>query len=230
MLNVVIKQTMSRIVSLKGKKFRMTKKSQSINKVVKRIVRNQAESKFRDIVDTDSSFVVSDSSLIQADLLHIDEGDGVGNREGRKIMLKGIHIKAHFESGNTSAAANMYFRMLVLRLPNNVGLGSDSLNTALANGTFTATSFYPRDTDRIYNVLYDKIFTIQGAQSATGGLPITNKFMDKYIKVNKPVYYDGATGSTDLQRGDMVVLLMTEATVASALRFTMNTRVHWKDL
>ncbi len=208
------------------KPVRRSRKGMSFEKRVKKVIFKSAESKFNDVSDNINGFVSSTSSTLQGDLLSIAEGDSSSSRDGTRFQLKGLQLNYKVSVGSTTEGSEMNFRIMVIHLPANVGLGSDTLNSALTNGTFDMTSQYPRETDRNYKILYDKTHNnLHGIDS--GGL--NSAIVRKYIRINKPVYYDGA-GVGDLQKGDLMVLGFTENTTASKLNIEIKSRVFFKDL
>ncbi len=200
--------------------------NKSFERRVKKVILKSAESKFRDVEDTISGFVATTSSTLQSDLLSIAEGDTSSSRDGTKFLLKGIQLNYKVSIVSTTEGSNMNCRIVLIHLPANVGLGSDTLNAALANGTFDMTSQYPRETDRNYKILYDKIHNnLHGIDS--GGL--NSAIVNRYIRIGKPVYYDGSAG-TDLQKGDLMLLGFTENTTAGKINIDIKSRIFFKDV
>ncbi len=206
--------------------FLKNRKKMTFEKRVKKVIFKQAESKFRDVADTISGFVAATSSTLQSDLLSIAEGDTSSSRDGTKFIVKGLQLNYKISVPSTGEGSNMNVRIMVIHLPNNIGLGSDTLNAALANGTFDMTSQYPRETDRNYKILYDRTHNnLHGIDS--GGL--NSAIVRKYIKINKTAYYDGSLAA-DLQKGDLMVLGFTENTTASKIDIDLKSRIFFKDL
>lgn len=213
-----------------GKIFRAPRKSnrkgKGFEKAVKRVISKSLETKVSESSLTDTSFVNNESGLILTDLCSINQGDTNQERDGNKIMLKGLSLILHIQNKLTSSASllDTAVRLVVFYLPSDGHQTSGDWFALYGDNSFGITNFHLRDSNVPYKVLLDKTFTV-GPRDGGG----SEKVIKKYIKINKQVAYDGATGSTDLVRGNVVVGLYTTNVVANCIDFTILTRMFWKE-
>lgn len=191
-------------------------------KAVRRIATSTSESKYVDNSDSHSSMVASDNGLVgfimpfsNDGLLNISQGDGVSNRDGNSVFIKGIKLKGILKAVSSGAH---HLRIMLIRVPDQLETSNDDRYTDF--NAMDVSSLYPRDT-KPYKILWDKTYSID-----SNNYPL--QLINKYVKINKKVHYEDGTGS-NVSRGQIALAFYTDNTTASAISLSLNSRTYFKD-
>ncbi len=193
---------------------RMSQKS--FKKNVIRVIQSQAEKKFLDQAENDTSIVASQpyNLVINGPA----QGDDHNQRDGDKIKMAGIRWRGQLAL-SASATEGASIRFLCLRLP------ATNVDGTAPIADFTGllpNDFLPQQVPYHYKVLRDFVVNI--------GTGAVNK---KLIKINLPVkdmlQYDGSA-SSDRANYVYFVLGLTDHATASELSIDSNVRSLFYDM
>lgn len=146
------------------------------------------------------------STFSSTSLVLIDEGTGVSDRIGRKIVVTSIQIK--FACTQNTNAANTFLRLLIVKdkQANEGGItGTDLLyDTSVYDAV---VSSYNLDQRYRFKVLRDRVFEM----CETGE---SQRYYKCYIKCHIPITYDGTgNGQADLTSNNLCICMISnEAT------------------
>ena len=209
--------------SRKPRRSRKTMSKKFVN-AVKKVVRNEAETKYTDLFSSDTNFTTARSEKI-ADGVPIPQGTGTDERIGNQVMLKGLTLGLRLEWLRNVALQTRFCRYMVVHFRDFAAAGSGSFNAAMSNGTFQDNSLLPRSVDRTYKVLLDKKISL----NEISGNSVSHKLINSYVPINKLTQYSGPL-STDLEKGGIVVYLFTGNSTANVLTYDFKCRIHYKDI
>lgn len=158
-----------RIVQIQ-RKFRKRRKQNTINKKVYKLINAQ-----KTYIDSYMNISPSASGFIQdLGLVTIIEGTGTGNRQGDKIELKSINIKAFCYVLNTAllnADAFNNIRIILFSLPQPVVAGV-GLNVTDIIQDLDVLSHYRKDSPVKYKIHHDVLYYVDNQQlPGSAGVP-----------------------------------------------------------
>lgn len=134
------------------------------------------------------------------------------NRVGRKVWVKGITVTLRLESANTTAAQTC--RLVLARQSD----PTEGLDLTTIYGPVGATTGI--------KILMDKFVRLDNAGTGTSG---DGRQIKKYIKVNKPLLFNGdALDGSDVDEGCLVLYKATDD--ANGFTFRGATTVHYREL
>lgn len=183
---------------------RPNRQVQRNTKKINTLVRN-IEYKFFEVVTNASP---QNDEIIEDSLVKIAQGDTENTRDGRKIVVTGIHFRGFLVQD--AAAANSATRIVLYvdKQPN--GAVCATLDYFHGNNKQTQ-SFRNLDQVKRFRVLYDKTHVLNN-NSAT--ITSTRKAININLKVNIPINYSSTLGAiTELNESN--IGLMTSCANAS---------------
>ncbi len=184
----------------------------NLNTRIKKIVLKQAESKYLDGTDSDSSWLVADDSVLFMPL-NIPQGDDNGERLGTKIHLKGVMIYTTI-TGTISNSARLQYILVKT-------YDATAFSNAFDNTVVGLRGQLPRNVPFNYKVLSDRIFNIDPDHKGS----ITFK---QYLKINQEVEYTDGTTAYPIK--NMIrINTYTDNATADALGISQNYRIIYKD-
>lgn len=126
-------------------------------------------------------------------LRYIDVADGITERNGNRITLKGMHIHAQIE-GESAALGNTHVRISLAWVDPNSAVGSyvyqNLYDNAIAGSNTTTNAFLRHGTDAnavIRKVLYDKVFALNTGNLPTGG-SLNSQIGQRLVRIHIPFH------------------------------------------
>lgn len=150
----------------------------AVKNIVTRQIARTSENKqaYLNAPGTIGTYTAFNNSLSLSDFIEVvprvSQGDGVQNREGNQIKMKGCYVKGHVSvtfpatSGTITTGPTLYVRLLCLIDKSYPGTGVGSTALLERNGLAVGVNGYvqdlttPIDKNR-FQVLYDKVIRIQ---------------------------------------------------------------------
>lgn len=189
---------------------------------------------------------LSSGPFVDFPLRFIDQGDGITQRAGNRIVLKGLH--AHFQvEQDPTILGHTHVRIAMLWIdPNQVlsalTFGNWFIGSLLGTNPNTTTSAFFRtgtDNDGIINkVIYDRVFALTTGNAPTTSPDNVNQVGQKLIKVHIPFhnkmyqFINGTTGSQG-EHEDLVMLMTAYTPGRDGTQQVANVRcfrkVYYKD-
>ncbi len=193
---------------------------------VKRIIANQAETKYIDTVISNNTPVAGTSGGPYA-LTLVNQGDTTLTRDGDEIYVHSLQIRGMITADDTPVKGSVGRMILYksnLNLEGNMPIITDILEADNVVGF--------REHDRIgdFKVLMDYQFVINptGLQTQT---PIELfKYYKRFKSPLKCTYSGTGGGSADLDRGHLYLQLMCDQPTNSQLVWDLKSRVTFKDM
>lgn len=176
-------------------------------------------------------------------LQYIDQGDGLTQRTGNRIILKGLHAHLQVE-GDPNFLGNTHVRVTLAWVDPNFTLTPFTyqnlyLNAISASNT-TTNAFIRHGTDNdtiIRKVVFDRVYAISTVNQSTGGTTV-NQVPQRLIRINIPLhnrmYQFVNSGSGSGGEADDLIMFMSAYTPGRAstdpvANVRMNRKVYYKD-
>ncbi len=190
-------------------------KRMNLNKRIKRVLYNQAESKFFDDTATDTSLINTDARSLDGclDFGSIVQGDSVSERVGNEIFVTGLKINLLF---TTTTSASL--RIMLITFPNSeAGLDLSPLDAVGVNGQMPRQN----EIEARYKVLWERNIDVDPDSKGSVALK-------KFVKYNKKVVYKDGVAQPYINNPRLYVF--TNNTTASAISVSADGRIMYKDL
>lgn len=197
-------------------------------RIAKSVVNKSAELKYFDRelqVNADWS-----GSIDAAPTTLITQGDTQNQRQGSKIMIKGVRLSYKFQGNIFATTAVQNFKIMIIGgrgenettfLPSNIIQTTGSVYAVKSPKTFNKS--------RRYKVYYSKIVSVAGGWTGTPGFP-DQRTITTYVKVNYPVTFTTGGGTT-INNGGIYILVIGEETSGGTNGTCQYTcRVYFTDL
>lgn len=201
---------------------RRKRKMSSIVKTNRRKINKlmNAEVAFRDQVY--STNISSSGAFLQIGIQSIDQGDGEGQRQGDKITIKSINMKAHLSVLNGTISNGDAFnniRLILLKLPQ-PNTNAPLLVTDILQVN-NWQSHYRKKSDVKFTVLHDKTYYMDnqgfgtGASSDPKWQPVHCHQKNCSFKIKFPKGLDVTfnTGSQNVYQNDIRLFVLSDSAV-----------------
>ncbi len=192
--------------------------AKSVAKIAKKVVNRSRELKAK---DTQFNAQVGDSPSIVS-ISDIANGDGINQREGDAVDVKGIYIR-----GNVLGIDNTNIcRLIIFRWMGGPTLPTEILAVGGTNASALGSLNITTNKGNV-QTLYDKMwFTSNNTQGqGTQGFNFV-----KYINFKSPLrQYFSTTTSTSQTKGRILVYMLSDSTVSSHPTFQWYARIRYLD-
>lgn len=178
----------------------VAKNTKKINKIMSNI-----EYKFHEVTTNVSP---QNDQIVEASLVTITQGSTGSQRDGRKIVVTGIHFRGFLVNDANSAGGALRIVLYVDKQPN----GATASTTSYFSSANAKTQSFRNLTEfKRFRALVDKTYIV----NSTGGTVSQNRRAVNFnLKVNIPINYTSTTGAiTELLESN--IGLLTSATGAN---------------
>lgn len=181
---------------------------------------SNTEKKFADYAIADDATTTASITCVNA----LPTSTSASGKIGRRILMKSLQIRAHFEREDYNTATEKSIRLMVIydRQANGT--------LPIMNDILTATTMVAMrnmsNVGRFY-CLMDELYSVT---SGNGGNPAQT--VTKFLKFNLPVYYNGGTAGTiaDIQTGSLLVIYFSDyAAGVDDVNCAMEVRLRFTD-
>lgn len=171
----------------------IAKKAWQATKYLKGIINSE-----KHISDTTHS-AIAQNAIFR--MINLSQGMGPADRQGNSILLKSIYIRGHVEI-NPAVTGHSRFSLAIVRDNQQIADTTPSLSDIFESAT-DSESMLLRSTAGRFSVIYRKTYILT---PSSGGRPVVP--IDKFIKLNKHVRFNGPNVS-DIQKGSYFLCLLT---------------------
>ena len=156
-------------------------------------------------------------------LVQLAEGTGNQDRIGRRINLHNLYLTGKFEN----ATAVCLVRLVLARYRHTNGV-SPQITDLLQGGISTSNinNFKNLEDSKNARILWDHTWRFTSAFAQNGAI------FRKKFRINKKVYFTGATAAhTDVRDGQLVLFVFSDQTDASGIspNVNINARIRYTD-
>jgi len=164
----------------------------------------------------------------------IAEGGGESDRNGRKIILKSLYIDLHVQriaSASTAVAGAVSTRLVLVQDTQCNGVVTAWASVFDAPGTNRFTGVRNLANIERFKVLMDKRVVFNTTAAAWDGTTVASAGADrlvrKYLKLNMPIIYSGATGAQAEIASNNLTLLVVNDDSSSTIDFSGTFRLRY---
>lgn len=170
----------------------------------------QEESKYSN--QTNYATAVTTTFQVNA-LCQIAQGDTAVLRDGNKIVVDHITVRAFFESNAGSNITSCMVRMIVLQDLQQIGDSDINVGSVFVNGSLWNSNYNFPDSVGRFKIIYDETFEVTpsslayASAGATASSFNTNCFKKLKLKLPHPTVLFNGTATTDIQKNGVYMLL-----------------------